>query len=53
MFSARQTISNYYSLTKPGLVYGNLISTLGGFLLAARGNISFTLLLTTLKPHSI
>jgi protoheme IX farnesyltransferase len=48
MSSVKQTLSNYYSLTKPGLVYGNLISTLGGFLLAAHGNINFKLLFATL-----
>lgn len=44
----KETIKNYYSLTKPGLVYGNVISTIGGFLLASHGNINLHLLFATL-----
>lgn len=29
----------YYHLTKPGIVYGNVLTTLAGFLLGAQGNI--------------
>lgn len=31
----------YYRLTKPGIIYGNLLSAIGGFLLAAHGHINF------------
>ncbi|MFN8769996.1 MAG: heme o synthase [Neisseriaceae bacterium] len=41
-------IKHYYSLAKPGLVYGNLISTIGGFLLASRGDFKFGLFFATL-----
>lgn len=38
----------YYELTKPGIIRGNLITTVGGFLLAAKSDINFSLLLVTL-----
>ncbi len=40
-------IKRYYSLTKPGIIFGNLISVAGGFFLASRGDVDFTLLLAT------
>lgn len=39
---------NYYLLTKPGIILGNLITVATGFLLASKGNIDLTLFLTTL-----
>lgn len=39
-----QTISRYYKLTKPGIIYGNLLSMVAGFLLASQRNIDLTLL---------
>jgi len=38
----------YYQLTKPGIVYGNVLTALGGFLLASKGHINGWLLLATL-----
>lgn len=38
----------YYQLTKPGIIYGNVLNATGGFLLAARGRIDFGLFLATL-----
>jgi protoheme IX farnesyltransferase len=38
----------YYTLTKPGIIYGNLITAGAGFLLASGGHISFGRLLATL-----
>lgn len=32
---------DYYYLTKPGIIRGNLVTALAGFLLASRGNVSF------------
>lgn len=46
-------IKHYYSLAKPGLVYGNLISTIGGFLLASKGNFNFALFFATLIGISL
>ncbi|MDR3623611.1 MAG: heme o synthase [Chlamydiales bacterium] len=39
---------NYYLLTKPGIIMGNLITVAAGFLLASRGTIDFGLFLATL-----
>ena len=33
----------YYELIKPGVTYGNLLTTVAGFLLASRGDINLTL----------
>lgn len=38
----------YYRLTKPGIIYGNLLSTIGGFYLASYGNVNYILFLFTL-----
>ena len=43
----------YYYLTKPGIIYGNLLTAGAGFLLASRGNINFILLLITLSGISL
>jgi protoheme IX farnesyltransferase len=37
-------IKDYYLLTKPGIIYGNALPALGGFFLAAHGNIDLLLL---------
>jgi protoheme IX farnesyltransferase len=34
------TIKDYYILTKPGIIYGNLVAAVGGFFIAAQGNIN-------------
>ncbi|MEO9274725.1 heme o synthase [Marinomonas sp. 5E14-1] len=39
---------DYVSLTKPGIIYGNLIAAASGFFLAAKGNIDWYLLLIML-----
>lgn len=41
-------LRDYYILTKPGIIRGNLITTLGAFLFASKGEVEATLLLTTL-----
>ena len=46
-------VRNYYSLTKPGIIYGNSITLLGGFLLASREGIDLILLLSTLIGMSL
>lgn len=38
-------IKNYYMLTKPGIIFGNVITTAGGFALASRGLIDYWLFL--------
>jgi len=44
----KEKIKLYYELTKPGIIYGNLITTAGGFLLAAKGHWHLLLLLEDL-----
>lgn len=39
---------NYYLITKPGIILGNLITVGAGFLLASKGAIDFRLFLATL-----
>jgi protoheme IX farnesyltransferase len=39
---------NYYLITKPGIILGNLFTLAAGFLLASKGNINFYLFLETL-----
>ena len=41
-------MKNYWSVVKPGILMGNLISAAGGFLLASKGRIDPALLLWTL-----
>lgn len=35
--SVRDALTRYYSLTKPGVLYGNVLTAAAGFLLASRG----------------
>ena len=41
-----KTIRTYYSLTKPGIIYGNAIVASAGFFLASKGNINISLFLS-------
>ncbi|MFE8117445.1 heme o synthase [Brenneria goodwinii] len=43
----------YLQVTKPGIIFGNLISVIGGFLLAAQGSIDYVLFLSTLFGVSL
>lgn len=43
--SFRDTVTRYYSLTKPGVLYGNVLTAAAGFLLASRGNVDLWLFL--------
>ena len=38
----------YLQVTKPGIIFGNLISVIGGFLLASKGSIDYPLFIYTL-----
>lgn len=38
-------LKTYYHLTKPGIIYGNLLTTLAGFFLASKGNVDLGLML--------
>ena len=39
---------NYYLITKPGIILGNLITVAAGFLLASHGELHFSLFLATM-----
>ncbi len=41
-------LKKYLFLTKPGILFGNFVTTLGGYLLAAQGSVDFLLLFLTL-----
>lgn len=41
-------MKKYLLVTKPGIIFGNMISVIGGFLLASQGSVDFSLLLATL-----
>ncbi len=43
----------YLTVTKPGIIMGNLISVAGGFLLASRGEIDYVLMAATLIGLSL
>jgi protoheme IX farnesyltransferase len=46
-------IKTYYRLTKPGIIYGNMLTAAAGFLLAAKGHIDGWLLLALLAGMSL
>jgi protoheme IX farnesyltransferase len=48
-----QVIKTYYQLTKPGIIYGNLLSAAAGFLLAANGHFHLGLFIATLVGTSL
>jgi len=46
-------IKQYLQVTKPGIIFGNLISVVGGFLLASKGSIDYPLFIATLLGVSL
>lgn len=44
----KSLFKTYYTLTKPGIIYGNLLTAAAGFFLAAKGTIDITLFLSML-----
>lgn len=46
-------IKQYLQVTKPGIIFGNLISVVGGFLLASKGSIDYPLFISTLLGVSL
>ncbi|MGP1959594.1 MAG: heme o synthase [Arsenophonus sp. NC-TX2-MAG3] len=46
-------MKQYLLVTKPGIVFGNLISIIGGFMLAAKGIIDYPLFIATLLGVSL
>lgn len=49
----RATITRYYGLTKPGIIYGNALTAAAGFFLASRGHPNFFLLIALLLGLSL
>lgn len=41
-------VKTYYMLTKPGIIFGNVVTTAAGFALASRGHFDYWLFLATL-----
>ncbi|MBK5144300.1 protoheme IX farnesyltransferase [Budviciaceae bacterium BWR-B9] len=46
-------IKKYLLVTKPGIIFGNMISVIGGFLLASQGSVDFSLLFATIIGVSL
>jgi protoheme IX farnesyltransferase len=46
-------LKDYYSITKPGIIYGNLLTAAGGFFLASKDHIDFGLLIATMLGMSL
>jgi protoheme IX farnesyltransferase len=46
-------IKKYFLVTKPGIIFGNLISTTGGFFLASQGRVEGGVFLATLAGMSL
>ncbi|MBE8596318.1 heme o synthase [Xenorhabdus sp. BG5] len=46
-------IKQYLQVTKPGIIFGNLISAIGGFLLASKGVIDYPLFFATMGGVSL
>ncbi|MDC9587828.1 heme o synthase [Xenorhabdus sp. XENO-10] len=46
-------IKQYLQVTKPGIIFGNLISVIGGFLLASKGVIDYPLFFATMVGVSL
>ncbi|MBN3184456.1 protoheme IX farnesyltransferase, partial [Pectobacterium brasiliense] len=46
-------IKQYMQVTKTGIIFGNMISVIVGFLLAAKGRIDYTLFFSTLVGESL
>jgi protoheme IX farnesyltransferase len=48
-----ETVKNYFLVTKPGIIFGNLVSVAGGFFLASKGRVDSAVLLPTLIGMSL
>ena len=48
-----EKIKNFLLVAKPGIIFGNLVTAVGGFLLASRGRIDITILLPTITGISL
>lgn len=46
-------IKKYYALTKPGIIYGNCLTAIGGFLLASKWDIDWLVFVATIGGMSL
>lgn len=46
-------MKQYLQVTKPGIIFGNLISVIGGFLLASKGSLDVPLFIATMVGVSL
>jgi protoheme IX farnesyltransferase len=53
IMSKNSVFRNYYSLTKPGVLYGNALTGAAGFLLAAHGSVNVWLFIATLAGMTL
>ncbi|MBA3758044.1 protoheme IX farnesyltransferase [Candidatus Saccharibacteria bacterium] len=51
--SKESVFKRYYSLTKPGVLYGNALTAASGFLLASRGDINLWLFVSALMGTTL
>lgn len=49
----RETPRDYWKVAKPGIIFANLISTVGGFCLASRGSVDIPLLAATVAGTTL
>ncbi|MDD0975217.1 heme o synthase [Pseudomonas fontis] len=47
------SIKHFIQITKPGIIFGNVLSVAGGFFLAAQGHVDFMLFLATVIGTSL
>lgn len=48
-----EVIKKYILVTKPGIIFGNLVTAAGGFLLASKGRIDIAVLMSTIAGISL
>lgn len=51
--SSNAQLKTYVSLTKPGIIFGNLVTAVGAFVLGAKGNISLVPFLSTMAALAL
>ena len=47
------SFKHFIQITKPGIIFGNVLSVAGGFFLAAQGHVDFALFLATVIGTSL
>ncbi|NLA03831.1 hypothetical protein GTA07_29730 [Rhodococcus hoagii] len=47
------SVKHFIQITKPGIIFGNVLSVAGGFFLAAKGHVDFALLLAVVVGTSL